>query len=464
MASAILLIPFYMPALSTADFGALSIYLAYSLLMQILVTYSFDASLYIHYHEYKDDAKKLATYISSAFLFMLFIGGGLSILFSIIGDAIFTWVLGDGHLSFYPYGYLALFGGIFQALIKVHSNLLQTREKPETFFWSNLFLFSGIATFTILGLHYYPQTLLGPLGGRLLALLLVALWVLYRIFGSYGIKFNFQLLTASFSFNFYAFVYQLQQWLINYFDRVLMLFFIPLSAVGVYDFAIKALIAIEFLMNGLHSSFFPKVVKEVMSQTIKSTSVIINRYYHGLVAVVMLLVSGSILIVPFLIEWLADHFNKPDYKEAVALVPFIAVLYLLRVIRTYFGFPYSILKYTKPLPVMYAVTTAIKLVGIVLVAKEYGLVGVIVVSMLSMVVEILLLKFQIKTKFRFDFNMFKIAVAPLLLLLVILLAEVGLPSVMEQWLHVSYFVLCVIILILVYRNEVKSLNPFKLLK
>ena len=59
----------------------------------------------------------------------------------------------------------------------------------------------------------------------------------------------------------------MQQWIINQFDRILMLFFLSLANVGVYDFAIKCLIPIELLMNSLHNSFYPKVVGSLMSQT-----------------------------------------------------------------------------------------------------------------------------------------------------------------------------------------------------
>ncbi|WP_127120570.1 lipopolysaccharide biosynthesis protein [Chryseotalea sanaruensis] len=464
MASAILLIPFYMADLSMANFGALSIYMAFSLLIQLLVNYSFDASLYIHYHEYKSDPPKLASFISSAFVFMLLSGGILLISFELIGDWVFARFFSDKDLSFHPYGQLAVLGGICQAIFKVHSNLLQTREKPETFFWANLFVFSGIAIFTIAGLQYYPQTLMGPLGGRLLALALAAVWVLFRIFKAYKIQFNFRLLTASFSFNFYTFIYQLQQWLINYFDRVLMLYFIPLTSVGVYDFALKALIAIEFFMNGLHSSFFPKVVKEVMSQSLKTTTTNINRYYHGLIAAVMVVVSISVLIIPHLIEWLADHFHRPEYKLSISLVPYIAAWYLIKVVRNYFGFPYSVLKYTKPLPVIYTITTIIKLAGVVIVIRNFGLVGIILISMFGSAIEVLLLHYQIKKKFNFHFNKLKILIAPLLLVLIFIGGEFLLNSVDQNLRHAGYFISCLIILMGIYKNEFKYIKPFQILK
>ena len=81
MASALILLPFYIQYLSTEVYGALQIYLAFSLLVQILVTFSFDTSVYIHYHEFKNDPKKLSVFISSAFVFMLLIGAVISVFF-----------------------------------------------------------------------------------------------------------------------------------------------------------------------------------------------------------------------------------------------------------------------------------------------------------------------------------------------------------------------------------------------
>ena len=62
--------------------------------------------------------------------------------------------------------WLLLVPGAFQALLKVHSSLLQSREKPETFFWSNVLSFTMIASFTIIGLELYPNSLMGPVVGK----------------------------------------------------------------------------------------------------------------------------------------------------------------------------------------------------------------------------------------------------------------------------------------------------------
>src|SRR5688572_19752002 len=161
MASAIILLPFYIKYLSTDAYGALAICLAFAAFVQIVTTYSFDSSLYIHYHEFKNDKPKLSSFISSAFIFMLGLGLVVGAVLAFGGQMIFTKLLPDSTLSFYPYGFVSIGIGIFQAIFKVHGNLLQTREKPETFFWSNVSSFAIIAITTVIGLKIFPGSLLG---------------------------------------------------------------------------------------------------------------------------------------------------------------------------------------------------------------------------------------------------------------------------------------------------------------
>lgn len=464
MASGIILIPLYMANLSIEQFGAWTAYMAFSLFMQLLVTYSFDTSLYIHYHEYKGDTKKLSSYVSSAFVMMLLISLAVSLVLFAFGGLLFSVIFDQDNISFYPYGWLALGGGSFQALFKVYCNLLQSRERPLTFLWSNAFVFTGIIVLTIIGLNIFPQSLTGPLGARFIALGLGAVWVLYRIFKEFGIHFNWPLLTSSFSFNMYSFIYQLQQWLINYFDRILIPYFLGLSLVAVYGFTMSCLIGIELLMHGMHSSFYPKVVKEVMAQTIKESTLTVNRYYYGLVAFVMVMVCGAILILPFLVEWLAHYSGKLNYMDSIVFIPFIGSLYLLKSVRLFFSAPYGILKFTKPLPVIYTVAVVVKIAGMLVLMQQFGIMGVITASLLSMSVEILLLYKAVKKHFTFRFNTYKIIGAPFLLLSLIITSELLLPSEWRLITHLAYCLICLGILLWTYRLEIKQLNPFNIIK
>jgi O-antigen/teichoic acid export membrane protein len=458
MASALILLPFYIHHLSTEVYGALSIYLVFSLLVQIIVTFSFDTSLYIHFHEFKNDFKKLSVFVSSAFIFMVITGIAVGLVFTILGDLMFKIVLPERNISFFPYGLASVGAGALQALLKVHSSLLQSREKPETFFWSNVLSFTMIASFTIIGLEIYPNSLMGPIVGRLLAAFISGTWALIRIFREFGLTYDFTWLRSSFGFNTYTFIYQILQWVINYFDRIVMLLFLSLSDVGVYVFATQCLIALELLMNSLHSSFYSKVVSAVMELPEKQSTPSINRYYHGLTAIIMLAVCTGVLLLPWAIE---TFVQKQSYQATIPYLPFLATIYFFRTMRLYFTVPYGILKYTKPLPIVYVIVAVIKIVLMIFLMPSHGVFGVIAAALISAALEIFLLRNSIKQMFHFRFNFFKIVGAPMVLFVLILVLEPIMGQSHPYTIHFIYLVSCGGLLWWAYRNEIQLLNPFQ---
>ena len=449
--------PFY-SKLPVEIFGALSIYFSVSLLVQIFVTYSFDSSLYINYHDYKQDPKKLSTFISSAFIFILLLSfvSGLSLAF--LGNWIFSSLFKEEEILFFPFGLLSVATGIFQALLKVNNSLLQTQQKPVVFLWSNVLSFSLIAGLTIAGLYIFPESLWGPIGGKLIATLMSAAWVLSFIFRQFGFHFNWRLLKTTFSFNNTSVIYQLQQWFINYYDRFFLLLFISIGSLGVYDLALKCMLAIEFVLTGLNSSFYPKVLGIVASQKEKHNTIETNRYYHGLTAMAMLLVSASIFVFPIIIEFV---FTKPGYQQAIPILPFAAVIYLFRPIRLFVAFPYSALKYSRPLPIFYLIVLLIKVGAMLILIDKFGVYGAIASTWISYVVEIVILYWGVKNKFSFKINSMKMIIAPLSLALLIIFLEPWLGLTYPYLTHGLYVLVAFVMLMWAYRNEIKLWIPFK---
>lgn len=459
MASGIILAFFYGNLLSADLFGALSIYFGFSLLVQIIVTYSFDSSLYINFHELKSDPRKLAEFISSAFIFILTLSLVTGILLALLGNWIFSHVFPVDKILFFPFGVVSVATGIFQALFKVNNSLLQTQSKASIFFWSNLLSFSLIVGFTIIGLYVFPGDLLGPIGGRMLGVLLSATWVLSSIFRQFGFHFNWQLLKTTMNFNSTSLIYQVQQWFIGYYDRILLLAFVPLATLGYYDLALKCLMAIEFVITGLNSSFYPKVLGKVALQEKKMSTIEINRYYHGLTGVAIILVGGSIFCFPWLIQTL-----MPGYIKAIPLLPFVAIIYLLRPLRLFMAMPYAGVKYSKPLPIFYFIILVIKISLMYLLIKQMGVYGVLISTVVSYVIEIFILYFGIRNKFTFKLNAFKLILAPVLMALMIGLLEPLWGASHSYLLHGFYVLVGGAILLWVYWNEIKSIDIFKIVR
>jgi O-antigen/teichoic acid export membrane protein len=237
-----------------------------------------------------------------------------------------------------------------------------------------------------------------------------------------------------------------------------MLLVLSLADVGVYVFATQCLIALELLMNGLHNSFYPKVVTAVMESGEKQSTLQINRYYHGLTAIVMLAVCMGVLLLPWAIE---TFVRKQSYQATIPYLPFLATIYFFRTMRLYFTVPYGILKYTKPLPVVYAIVAAIKIILMILLMPSFGVFGVIIAALTSAALEIILLRNSIKDMFRFRFNFFKIVGAPLILFVMIVALEPIMGQSYPYAIHLIYLVSCVGLLWWAYRNEIQLLNPLR---
>jgi O-antigen/teichoic acid export membrane protein len=252
----------------------------------------------------------------------------------------------------------------------------------------------------------------------------------------------------------------LQQWSMNYFDRFIMLFFLPLSDIGVYDFAVKCMLAIEFVISGVYNSFYPKVINIVVGQIDKKSTPEINRYYHGLIALIMVLVCFSILAFSIIMDL---GILKSGYEASVKFLPLIGLVYLLRAIRYYFAFPFGALKFSKPLPMIYFVISAVKICLIVLLVGPFGVPGVIQATFISTIMEIILLWYFIRKRFDFKFNKFKIIGAPLLLGVIIVIFQTF--SLLPVYLtYILYIVICFMVLGLLYRNELKVLVSGKLIR
>lgn len=465
MASAIILLPFYIKYLPTESYGAFAICLSFSALIQILTTYSFDSALYIYFHELKNDRVKLSQVVSSSFNFMVLLGLALVVISFVLGNLVFSLFASKSSLSFFPYGFVSVGIGISQALFKVHGNLLQTREKPTPFLWSNLVVFTIIAATTIVGLTLFPNSLVGPLTGRLLAFGLAACWALLRIYREFGFHLSSPWIYTSAGFNAYTFVYQLQQWVINYFDRFIILFFMPttaLASVGIYDFAVKCLVPIELLLNGLNASIFPKVIQLIGKQSeVKTSSPEINRYFYGQISVIMLISTAAVLILPLGMSFFQ---LKGGYLSALQYIPYLAPLFILRSIRLYFVLPLNTLKRSRQLTQTSFLVSVVKILAMYFLISQFGLMGIMGAAGIAYGIELVLLWLTLKPYYVIKANAFKLLIAPITLMTVSLVGEIITPQSLSDWLHASLFLISVAFLMIAYRNELPLLKTIKLKK
>jgi hypothetical protein len=97
----------------------------------------------------------------------------------------------------------------------------------------------------------------------------------------------------------------------------------------------------------------------------------------------------------------------------------------------------------------------------VLLLRKLGVYSVIIASLVSAVVEIILLRIKLKGLFAIRFNIFKIVGEPLILFLLIITLEPWLGDTHSFGLHLFYFLGCSVLLWWAYRNELTTLSFFR---
>jgi hypothetical protein len=75
-----------------------------------------------------------------------------------------------------------------------------------------------------------------------------------------------------------------------------------------------------------------------------------------------------------------------------------------------------------------------------------------------------LLRFNIGSRFDFTYNRFKMLFAPIALFVLIVVLEPIFGNDYAIPLHVFYLMACLFVLWWVYRNELKLLDPFKMIR
>ena len=168
MAGVLLLIP-YTDNLSTAHYGALAIYISFALLVQILMNYGVDSYLSVHYYDHNEDPVALKEFLSKVTGSLMVYGLALSATLTLLGWILFPLLFPDGNISFWPYGFMSIVTGFFNAWFRMYVNIQVFADRARKYFYFGLFNFIVTVLISTVLVYAYPGTLIGPMWGRLLS-------------------------------------------------------------------------------------------------------------------------------------------------------------------------------------------------------------------------------------------------------------------------------------------------------
>jgi O-antigen/teichoic acid export membrane protein len=462
MASAFILLLFFTNHLSTNDYGLLAIYYSITLLVQIVVNFAMDTSIGVHYFEFRDDPAKLRKYIGTIAGSLIMIGIVFTLLSLMGGNFLFSKIFPANDIKFYPYGFISILTGIFNSLFKTYTNLLINQGRPGRYFWSNITTFVSTIVFSLLGLYWFPNSLIGPMWGRFLSSFVIFLVSIYFFKTEFEISITFSFLRGLFNFCLPVFLFLVLSWVLSYFDRFIIKHFMQSSDVAVYDFIVKCTLILDFVLNGLSSAITPKVFNLFKEKNLKESTIEMNRYFNGFIFITLLMVPFLVFVIPVVIPFIV---TKHAYYTGFPYVEILCLGFLARGLYLMYMTPIYYFKKTHVLPLVLLATAIIQVSLSIFGVNYYGLEGAVWANFLSRPLQVVFLFLASRKIFAFRFNMVKQLYLPLFYTGICIFSYFTFHAHHLILVNLTQMLIIYVAVILVFRNEIPViLEQFNILQ
>lgn len=402
VASSLLLLPFFTNLLSTADYGRLSLYIGFTLLVQVLTTFGLDSWVGIVFHKHSSDEATQRAKISNLLGFSLYIILLSILLWSIVGPLFFKsiFILKDGQTS--TYAYLATLTGIISSPFKILTSLYINKKDPKSFFWTNLIYFILIVALTIGGMYVFPKTLIGPIVGRLLATIIITIYAVIKLNSWYGITYKIRIeLQEILAFCSPLVIYFFLAWIVGNIDRYIILHFLTANDMAIFDFAIKATMILDLFINGITYSVNPTAY-EALSKSPEEFHGKVNTIFAGINALAMLAITAAALMLPLIIP---IFIHNKELFASFSLISIISAGYLVKVYTNILLIPYYFYQKTSRLLHVFVWSTMFYISTAVPMIYFWGLKGAALATIIAKVSQIPFLLKDSKKFFTFSFSL-----------------------------------------------------------
>jgi len=423
-ASSILLLPFYgnKNLLSTDDFGLLAIFIILSELARILFSFSAESFLgntYIHYRNSKEDEKK---FLGTSFLFLITYGTLLTILLGLSGNILFGIFYPTKSFDFFPFGLISLITGFFNGVFKAYTSHLIFREKPTPYFWSNILHFTLVIIVSIGGLYLFPQSLIGPIWGRLIGALATFIWATLFFLKHGSFKWNKDVFKHLIKYSTPIYFHNILYWIISNIDRYIILGLLNQSSVAVFDFAIKITLAIEFLQNGLSAAILPKIFQIWKDNNNKPVGNIeVNKFFHVFTLINLCLIPLYLLLIPYLVPLVV---NNSDLYQSFSLLPLLFAGMVVRIWYYILVSPIFYFQKTSILPKVFAITAVFQIAATYSMVNLNGINGAVLANFLTKILQVSLMYLFVNRFYKLNANKTKLLFYPSALISMFLIANI----------------------------------------
>lgn len=452
--SAFFLLIFYTNYLTTADYGALVIYISFTGFIQILINLGLDTFIGVSYFDSRRDRALLKSKIGTITGYLLIWGLFVTAIFSLLGQNLFKLIFQGKDIFFFPYGLMAVITAFFNSYFKTYSNLLINQEKPSRFAIVNMANFVMTIAFSLTGLFMFPFTLIGPMWGRLLS----GLGIFLIAFISFAKESKLRIalgdeLKQTLRFSLPLLIFFLFSWSISNIYPFIIKYFMTLKDVAILGLAIQFTLLVEFVLNGMGSSVAPKVYGLIKDKALTGSTPELNKYFSGFNAFALLIIPASTFFIPLILPLLISK----DYEASFIFLSVLNIGFASRGLYNYFLTPIYLFKKTNVLPKMYLITAVFQIIISIFLIKHFGIWGAVTANLITKVIQNFLLYIAARKFFTFRFNSFKFIWLPLIVTIAIICSEYFIQMSNLHLIRLFQMAFSYMLVYFFYRNEIVSL-------
>lgn len=454
LASAFFLLLFYTNYLTTSLYGSLVIFVSFTGFIQIIFNLGLDTYIGISYFDNRHNNELLRSKIGTITGYLLIWGLFITLLFVSLGENLFSLVFKEKNIFFFPYGLMSVLTAFGNSYFKTYTNLLINQEKPMRFAIVNLTNFLMTIAFSLTGLFMFPQTLIGPMWGRLLSGAGIFLIALFSLNKESVIRFRFgDELKQALSFSLPLLVFFIFSWSISNLYPFIINYFMTLQDVAILGLAIQFTLLVEFVLNGMGSSIAPRIFGIIKDQNLTGSTPELNKYFSGFNAFALLVIPASTFFIPLILPLLISK----DYEASFIFLSLLNIGFASRGLYNYFLTPIYLFKKTSVLPKMYLVTAVFQIIISVVLIKYFGIWGAVAANLITKIIQNFLLFLASRKFFNFSFSMMKFVWLPLIVTVVITCSEYFVTNHNIHLIRLLQMAFTYLLVYIYYKHEVRAL-------
>lgn len=411
-----LLIPIYTRVLSPSDYGIVGLTLAVGSMLTALLRLGISAAVSRYYYKYHDDYQNLKEYITTNFLFLVCVVGGLVLGLSTWGEPLWTWVT-SGQVPFHPYVQLMLWGVYFSIILNLPTRLYQMQQKAHLYMAVQLTTYFLTIGATILFVVVLRMGAHGQLLGSLVGSGVVAVVLSYVLLREWFVpRIRWRHLRVSLAFGLPLVPHAVSNWAVSAADRLILERFVSLDELGLYTLATSLGTVMNVLVNSFNKAWSPYYF-DFMERNDKP-NIRTQRTTSFYITVV-----GGICLAGALFSKEIIVFLTPEKYHATSLyVPLLLFAYLLQ--GYYFLSVASLFFHekTRLLPLITGISAATNVIFNVLLAPKLGAFAAVWATVISYAITFALTFVLGRRQHPVDYPMKRYGMANAIILLGCLLA------------------------------------------